>query len=173
MIVVKSLTLQANLQTAAHELVARHTSRGGDTQEDIAQAVGLERGRLSQLLNKPGEYLPLHTAVQLTRTLKDDYLLQAVCAASGGVYLPTCDEALPAAQATEAFANAMALLGDGMRESGEALAVATEVIRDRVATAAEKARVRREILETISALGKLLHSIDRMPERGASPADRF
>ncbi len=161
--------LQANMQAAAHELVRRNTARGGDTQEDIAVALGIERGRLSQLLNKPGENIPIHLAVQLTRTLRDDYLIQAICDACGGQFLPHSKEPMAPSQAQRAFANVMALLGDAMRESGEALAVTTEVIRDRVATSEEKARARREILETISALGLLLQAITAMPERTAAP----
>lgn len=165
MIAVGAEQLAANLQASAHELVRRNTSRGGDTQEDIARALGIERGRLSQLLNAPGTPLPMHMAVQLHRVLRDDYLTQAICDACGGAFVPYETEALSPADARCAFGTAMELLGVGLRESGEALAVATEVIRDRVATREEKARVRREILQTISALGQLLQGISAMPER--------
>lgn len=169
MIASGSETLMTNLQGAAHELVRRNTSRGGDTQEDIARALGIERGRLSQILNAPGTPIPLHLAVQLHRVLRDDYLTQAICEACGGAFIAHEPEALSPGAAREAFSHAMDLLGEGMRESGEAMAVSAEVIRDRVATAAEKARVRREILQTISALGQLLQAISAMPERSAAP----
>jgi hypothetical protein len=166
LIVERASTLQGNLQSAAHELVRRNTGRGGDTQTDVATALGMERGRLSQLLNKPGEPMPLHVAVALSRVLRDDYLMQAVCEACGGVFLALPESRPLPGHAQQAFQHAMELLGVGLRESGEALAVATEVIRDRVATRVEKGRARAEILETISALAQLLRAIDAMPERG-------
>lgn len=159
--------VEADLAGAAAELVRRHTSRCGDNQQDIADALGIGLGQLQHYLHGRTA-IPLHVAVALHRALHDDYLTQAIASKCGGVFVPVPDAAgaLPKFAACEA---AIDLLAATCREQGEALAVASEVLADRIVDAEEKARVRCEILEAISAFAQLLRAIDRLPQ---SPAHR-
>lgn len=155
--------IEADLVEALGELVRRHTCRGGDNQRDIAEALGVGPGQLQHWLHGRTA-LPLPVAVSLHRTLDDDYLTQAYAHKCGGVFVPVPDD--DSAPKLSNCMKAMNLLADTCREQGEALAASSEVLADRVATPEEKARVRREILEAISAMTQLLRAIDSLPASG-------
>lgn len=152
--------LRKRIAQMAKGLVYSATSRGGDTVADIADYVGLTRKSLDNRLQAKTSFTA-EDVIHLTNLLESPVLIEFLCDRCGGYFTPnphTQGETRPEAS----WQNAMELLSDAVRETGEGLSVSANVLRDRVATPEKKAKVEKEIQEAISAMSALLASIKSM-----------
>ena len=160
------MVLKKRIAAELECLIHRHTCRGGDSVDDLAGSIGIGRKALDHRMHNAGDPTPLavHELIALTALLEDYSLIQFVCGRLGGAFVPLPHEegeTRPAA----CWVYAMELAATAARETGEGLSISLNVLRERVATPEEKARVTREIHEGITALGQLLSAVTSLPER--------
>lgn len=157
-----STILQQRISDMAKAVVYSHISRGGDSVEDIALAIGMTRKALDHRLQ--GETpISIQDLKALTNLLEDDRLIQYVCQLCGGQFVRDPHQ-MGEIRPEASLEHAIRALADASREAGEGISVAAAALANRYCTPEEKVKVEREIIEAQAALSQLQAAVRSMPE---------
>jgi len=141
---------------AAHDLVTAHCRDTGDTQQILADELGVSMTLLNNWIN--GHHpLPMDVAVRLSTLTGRDDLIRVFASLTNHI-------AIPMPQPGE-WPNT----ADVLKETGDVLRAYGESVADGVITAAESERIINEIEEAQGALESMKERVKAAPARAPKP----